>query len=127
MTEQGPESAFFQFFTPFDGDGTPRPWRGVRTNRFLYARTQTTPWLLYDLEQDPYELKNLAQDPDASALREQMEAQLAQWMKRTGDDWSADSMIPVEDNAQLYRYKTFYTVKEYQDWMAQHPDLVPIK
>ena len=30
-------------------------------------------------------------------------------MKRTGDDWSADSMIPVEDNAQLYRFKTFYT------------------
>ena len=48
----------------------------MRTNRYLYARTQTTPWLLYDLEQDPYELKNLAQDRMLPRSREQMEAQL---------------------------------------------------
>jgi arylsulfatase A-like enzyme len=124
-SDQGPEAAFLQIFTPFAGDGTPHPWRGVRTNRFLYARTQTGPWLLYDLEQDPYELKNLAQDPGAVSLRERMEMQLAACMKRYKDDWSADSMIPVEDNAQLYRFKTFYTIKEYQDWAAKHRDLVP--
>ena len=27
----GPDSAFFQIFVPFAGDGTPQPWRGVRT------------------------------------------------------------------------------------------------
>jgi arylsulfatase A-like enzyme len=124
-TEQGPEAAFFQIFTPFAGDGTPRPWRGLRTNRYLYARTEAGPWLLYDLKHDPYELKNLAQDSDAAALKDELEAQLARWMKRVGDDWSADTMIPVEDNAQLYRFKTFYTIKEYQDWAARHPDLVP--
>ncbi len=26
---KGPESAYFQIFVPFAGDGTPRPWRGV--------------------------------------------------------------------------------------------------
>ena len=30
-TERGSESAFFQIFVPFDGDGTPFGWRGVRT------------------------------------------------------------------------------------------------
>ncbi len=40
---------------PFAGDGTPRPWRGVRTSRFLYARTEAGPWLLYDLKEDLYE------------------------------------------------------------------------
>src|ERR1700730_13546932 len=32
-TDQGPGSAFFQIFVPFAGDGTPHPWRGVRTDR----------------------------------------------------------------------------------------------
>ncbi len=32
-TERGSESAFFQIFVPFDGDGTPFGWRGVRTSR----------------------------------------------------------------------------------------------
>ena len=32
-TDRGPDSAFFQIFVPFAGDGTPRPWRGVRTER----------------------------------------------------------------------------------------------
>ena len=81
-TEQGPDTAFLQIFTPFAGDGTPRPWRGVRTSRFLYARTEAGPWLLYDLQEDPYELRNLAQDPNSAALRERMETRLATCMKR---------------------------------------------
>lgn len=59
-TDKGPDSVFFQIFVPFAGDGTPHPWRGVRTARYLYARTEDKPWLLYDLERDPDELKNLA-------------------------------------------------------------------
>ena len=69
-TDRGPDSAFFQIFVPFAGDGTPRPWRGVRTERYMYARTQEGPWVLYDLKEDPYEMKNLAQDPAHAALRD---------------------------------------------------------
>ena len=76
-TDRGPDSAFFQIFVPFAGDGTPHPWRGVRTDRHMYARTEAGPWVLYDLEDDPYEMKNLAHDPAHAALREEMEARLA--------------------------------------------------
>ena len=80
--DRGPDSAFFQIFVPFAGDTTPRPWRGVRTERHMYARTQEGPWLLYDLKDDPYERKNLAQDPGHVALRTEMEEKLGGWMKR---------------------------------------------
>ncbi len=123
--EQGPDTAFLQIFTPFAGDGTPRPWRGVRTSRFLYARTEAGPWLLYDLKEDPYELKNLALDPKSASLRERMEKQLATCMKRSNDKWSNNSMIPVEDHEQLYRFETFYSIREYQDWAVKHPGLTP--
>ena len=124
-TDRGPDSAFFQIFVPFAGDATPRPWRGVRTDRHMYARTQEGPWVLYDLEDDPYERKNLAHDPAHAAVRERMEAKLAGWMKRTGDSWANDSMASVEDNGRLYRFRAFYTIREYQDWAARHPDLAP--
>ena len=42
----------------------------------MYARTEAGPWVLYDLEDDPYEMKNLADDPAHAALRERMEAKL---------------------------------------------------
>lgn len=123
--DRGPDSAFFQIFVPFAGDATPRPWRGVRTDRHMYARTQEGPWLLYDLEHDPYERKNLALDPAQAAVKDRMEAKLAGWIKRTGDSWANDSMASVEDNGRLYRFRAFYTIREYQDWAARHPDLAP--
>ena len=124
-TDRGPDSAFFQIFVPFGGDTTPRPWRGVRTDRHMYARTQEGPWLLYDLEHDPFEMKNLALDPAHAALRDRMDARLAGWMEKTGDSWANDSMATVEDNGRLYRFQAFYTIREYLEWAAKHPDLAP--
>ncbi len=120
--ERGPDSVFFQIFVPFQGDGTPNPWRGVRTERAMYARTEAGPWVLYDLENDPYELKNLADDPARAALRESMETKLTDWMSRTGDSWALNSMEPVEDAGRLYRHRTFYTIQEYLDWARTHPE-----
>jgi hypothetical protein len=39
-------------------------WRGVRTKiRKLVLTADGSPWLFFDLESDPHELHNLAQDP----------------------------------------------------------------
>jgi arylsulfatase A-like enzyme len=125
LTDRGPDSAFFQIFVPYGGDETPRPWRGVRTDQVMYAQTEEGPWLLYDLADDPYESKNLARDPQHAALRGQMEAKLTDWMTRTGDSWAFNFKATVEDDGRLYRFETFYTIREYLDWAVKHPDLVP--
>jgi arylsulfatase A-like enzyme len=124
-TERGPDAAFFQIFVPFAGDETPHPWRGVRTQRHMVARTEAGPWVLYDLEKDPDELTNLANDPAAEGVRKELEARLAKWMKDTGDSWRFNSTVPVEDKGRLYRFETFYTIDEYVKWAAAHPDLAP--
>jgi arylsulfatase A-like enzyme len=110
---RGPDSAFFQIFGPFQGDRTPAGWRGVRTDRWMYARFRDKPWVLYDLEKDPYELENLAADPAARRVREQMEARLERWMRTTGDSWSSNWTYPVEDAGRLYKSSTYYSVDEY--------------
>jgi arylsulfatase A-like enzyme len=124
-SERCPDAVFFQIFVPFAGDGTPHPWRGVRTQRHMYARTEKEPWVLYDLEQDPDELHNLARDPDHEALRKQLETRLEKRMTDTGDAWKLNSYEPVEDKGRLYRFGTFYTIDEYLKWAKEHPELAP--
>ena len=105
-----PESVFFQIFGPYQGDGTEDGWRGVRTERYMYARFESKPWVLYDLQADPDEMKNLIDD---ATLVKKMDALLTGWMKKTGDSWKYDWHELVEDDGRLYKGKTFYSVDDY--------------
>jgi len=125
-SDQGPDSAFFQIFGPFHAGGVEFSWRGVRTQRYMYARRESEPWVLYDLENDSYELKNLANDPNSVEIRETLEEKLAEWMKKTGDSWAFDWTAPLEDNGRLYKHETFYTVDEFMEWAKEHPDLADL-
>ncbi len=62
-------------------------WRAVRTRDLMYARTVDKPWLLFDLEKDPWQMKNLVDDPASEALVKQMDGRLAAIMRETGDSW----------------------------------------
>jgi arylsulfatase A-like enzyme len=124
-SDAGPDSAFFQQFVPYRSDQIAEGWRGVRTGRYAYARTETEPWVLYDLRADPYEQRNLAADPASAPIRAEMEEKLAAWMKRTGDAWTFNSRQPVDDKGRLYRFGTFTTIDEYLKWAAENPDKVP--
>jgi arylsulfatase A-like enzyme len=123
--EKGPASVLFQIFGPYRGDGTERAWRGVRTERFMYARCPSGPWLLYDLQQDPYELHNLVNDAAHSSDLQALDKELLDWMARVGDSWSLDWTAPVEDEERLDRYRAFYTVQDYLAWAKSHPSLTP--
>jgi arylsulfatase A-like enzyme len=125
-SDDGPESAFFQHFVPYRSDNVAEGWRGVRTSRHMYARTETEPWVLYDLQADPYERRNLAADPASAALRAELEEKLVRWMKRTGDAWTFNSRHPVDDKGRLFRFgRTFYTIDEYLRWAEANPELAP--
>ncbi len=119
--DSGPESAFFQIFGPYRGDGTEAGWRGIRTQRHMYARMKDRPWVLYDVERDPYQKQNLAEDRAAKALLDDMDRKLVTWMKRTEDSWRYNWTAPVEDDGRLYKHETFYTVDEYLKWAKVHP------
>ncbi len=120
---EGPDSAFFQIFGPFAGDGTKGGWRGVRTRTHMYARYQREPWVLYDLQADPDQQRNLVGQPAAAAVEAQLERRLARWMKETGDSWDHNWTHPVEDAGRLYKHQTFRSVAEYLEWAKQHPEL----
>ena len=62
-------------------------WRALRTHDLMYARTVDTPWLLFDLAKDPWQMKNLVDDPASQSLVKQMDDRLAAIMRETGDSW----------------------------------------
>ena len=89
----GPESVYAQSYTATERSEFPA-WRGVRTERYTYARFEDRPWLLYDNETDPYQLDNLAGKREHAELQARLDALTAQWFERTGDDWRVRSDLP---------------------------------
>ena len=65
-----------------------RPWRGVVTrDGWKYAVLEGQPWLMYNLNEDPYEMVNVAILGRAKAQRKRLQGILADWIERTGDSF----------------------------------------
>ena len=67
-----------------------RPWRGIRTERYMACYLQESDETmrlveLYDLETDPYEMNNLAVAEGMDDLRTNLVRQLDEWMQNTND------------------------------------------
>jgi len=88
-----PDSAYLQLVDPgfkygFAEDRE-RPWRGIVTaDGWKYAVLEGQPWLLYHLEEDPYEQVNLALDGRFRRQRKKLQDRLAQWIDETGDSFA---------------------------------------
>ena len=50
---------------------------------------------LFDLQQDPSELRNLADKPELQAVRQQLEGRLRDWMTQQGDPGAALEESPL--------------------------------
>ena len=55
----------------------------VRGQGWKYVRYRDGEEFLYHLEADPGETRDLAADPDAAAVKAQLEAALGEWLART--------------------------------------------
>jgi arylsulfatase A-like enzyme len=75
---------FGQWSAPTHGG---REYRGLRTQRHTYARTLQGPWLLYDNQQDPYQLENLVDKPEYAELVGELDAWLQRRLDAMGDEF----------------------------------------
>lgn len=62
-----------------------REFRGIRTERYTYAKDLDGPWLLYDNEQDPYQLSNLVNKEEYKKLQGDLEKKLQKMLDKRGD------------------------------------------
>ncbi|MDA1314287.1 MAG: sulfatase [Acidobacteria bacterium] len=92
-TEGEPESAYLQSYTPTEGNEFP-PWRGVRTTRYTYARHEDRPWLLYDNEDDPFQMQNLIGLAEHRNLEAELDSLTKSWFEDTQDSWIERKDLP---------------------------------
>jgi arylsulfatase A-like enzyme len=60
-------------------------YRGIRTDTHTYAVMGNGRWLLYDNRADPYQLKNLVNDPAQRPLMESFDRLIEAWLAESGD------------------------------------------
>ena len=84
-----PDSAYIQSVIPTGhGHSIDRPWRGVITSDgWKYVVLEKQEWLLFDLNEDPYEQMNLAFNTIYGKKKKQLHARLTQWINDTGDEF----------------------------------------
>lgn len=62
-----------------------KPWRGVRSERYTYARWIDRGWILFDNQKDPLQMNNLIDHPNYKNLQKQMEDELQKWLLAMND------------------------------------------
>lgn len=84
-----PETALLQQIPrKFHSNSVNRAWRGVVTrNGWKYVCTPRNDWLLFDLNEDPYEMNNLCYNTLYQSQKEVLHAELARLLKETGDEF----------------------------------------
>lgn len=89
-----PDSAFIQLVVPTKHpDSTDRPWRGVvMRDGWKYVCLEHQPWLMFNLNEDPYELVNHAHNVRFAAKRKVLHQRLEKWISDTGDSFALPSM-----------------------------------
>ena len=82
-------------------------WRGVRTKTHTYARlADGGPWILFDNKSDPYQMKNLVNDPAHAKLREELDATMQSLLAKAHDPFDAgkiDKLIVEQSKTKLRR------------------------
>ncbi|WP_372775086.1 sulfatase [Mangrovibacterium sp.] len=87
-----------------------REFRGIRTERYTYAKDLDGPWLLFDNEKDPYQLANLCNKAEYTELQADLEVKLqkmlverkdqflagAEYMEAWGYEWDGSDSIQIE-------------------------------
>jgi arylsulfatase A-like enzyme len=85
-----PDSAYLQNVVPTGhGDSINLPYRGiVTTDGWKYVCLENLSWMMFNLNEDPYEDANLAQNNVYRAERKKLIARVQQWVADTGDKFA---------------------------------------
>lgn len=84
-----PNSAYIQQCVRKRFQSLNRTWRGIRTrDNWKYVCLEGQPLMMFNLNEDPYELANLAYLDTFNDKRAELQAELAGWIERTGDTFA---------------------------------------
>ena len=96
------EAALIQAPVPFhqwNFQNGGKEYRAIRTERYTYARDRKGPWLLYDDQQDPYQMNNLVDQKTHAELQSELDGMLLQKRQATNDEF-----LPADEYMKEWNY-----------------------
>jgi len=126
---QEDRAALFMNVSPFDSPDR-KAFRGIRTSRYTYVCNPDGPWLLYDNQVDPYQMKNLLGAANHAGLQKKLEDKLQSKLQQTGDEF-----FPKQHYLEEWGYTVnqggaipyFYQRKKPDNFKVQSPMNKPKK
>jgi hypothetical protein len=98
------------------------PFRAVRSKQYTYAVRADGEWFLYDNINDPYQMKNLLDDPASAEIKRKMQAELTAWLAKAEDPFIPEEWrkMPLPDRiaAQNRYYSLLPFKKEWDNYRA---------
>lgn len=121
-----PESAFLTMPVPITSARAYgfAEYRGVRTDRYTYVRSINGPWLLYDNQDDPYQMRNLCNLAEHKETQQMLEVELGRWLDRLQDDFRPGVSYLKEDDLEHFLETQFpvgYVESPWGDWQSTLP------
>ena len=75
-----------------------KEYRGIRTDRYTFVRDLDGPWLFYDNENDPYQQRNLCDDPPSQSVQSHLDELLTGLLLERHDRFlDGDSCVKMWD------------------------------
>lgn len=79
--------ACYQPFGQWDRRRGGKEYRGVYTGKYTYTRDLNGPWLLFDNENDPYQMNNLIGKAEMTTIQNELEVRLKSELVRRNDEF----------------------------------------
>jgi arylsulfatase A-like enzyme len=106
---------YFQRRAGKDNPSTRWPYRGIRTDRYTFVINDVGDWLLFDNKEDPYQQKNLVDDPAHAGTKEDLRARLRKLLAQAEDPFIPESWR-IEDIAKRVAFQNEQYVLKRYDW-----------
>ncbi len=101
------------------------PFRGVRTKRYTYVVYAEGEWLLYDDQEDPFQLNNLVDDPAYADVRAELQGELVGWLAKAEDPFIPQEWRELSLPDRIARENEYYTlVRSQRQWDSYKADAV---
>lgn len=99
-------SALFMNICPFTQEHIHDEYRGIYTQQYSYVRTLSGPSMLFDMENDPYQMNNLVDNKDYDKIQQSLDKKLYIELKKINEDFKPRKYYLEQWNLDLNRNGT---------------------
>ncbi len=96
------------------------PFRAVRSKTHTYAVRADGEWFLYDNINDPYQLKNLLDDPASAGVKKEMQAEMTAWLAKAEDPFISDEWKAMSLPDRIAAQNRYYSLLPFKKQLDQY-------